>query len=259
MADDRVYIYGVIRDGCTLALDAPPVSGDGRVYTVVHGGLAAVVSDGSLPRYELTRRNIRYHQAVLDCVLPVTDVLPARLGTTLPSVASVTEELLDERRAELERLLDFVSGRIELGLKVSWTDMQRVFREVVADDAHLRTMRDRVAGRRGPAAYQARVDLGDQAGQALAAKRTREADKLVTALVPHAVSVRRNDPMSDLMVLNAAFLVDRAGIAAFQEAVDALDVANQGRLGFLLAGPLPAFNFVALHITSKADARLLRR
>jgi hypothetical protein len=250
----RIYIYGVIRDDHPLAVSAPPVSGDGLVYPIVHRGLAAVVSDGSLPRYELTRTNIRSHQAVLDCVMQTADVLPARLGTTLPTAEEVVEDLLEARHDELVRLLDYVTGRIELNLKVSWADLERAFREVVGEDTSLRALRDRLAARRGRAGYDAQLELGDRAARALAAKRTREADRLVTALAPVTVSARQNDPMSDLMILNAAFLVERQQMAAFEEAVGDLDHANQGRLSFLIAGPLPAYNFVALHIVSKSEA-----
>jgi hypothetical protein len=256
---DRVYIYGVIRNDHMLAISARPVSGDGLVYPIVHRGLAAVVSDGSLPRYELTRTNIRGHQAVLDCVMQTADVLPARLGTTLPSAGEVVEDLLEERHDELVRLLDYVTGRIELNLKVSWADLQCAFREVVAEDSGLRALRDRLAARHGAARYNGQLELGDRAAQALAARRTREADQLVTALAPVTVSARQNAPMSDLMILNAAFLVERQRIGAFEEAVASLDDANQGRLSFLLAGPLPPYNFVALHVVSKSETHAERR
>ena len=58
----RVYLYGVIRDGEPLVLDAPPINGDGPVRAIPHRGLAAVVSDDPLPRYELTRKNVRGHR-----------------------------------------------------------------------------------------------------------------------------------------------------------------------------------------------------
>jgi len=256
MTDDtgRIYLYCVIRDSGPLAVDAPPVSGQGTVYPITDGGLTAVVSDGGLPKYELTRTNVRAHQAVLDCVLPSADVLPARLGTTLPAADDVVENLLRERRGELLSLLDKVAGRVELGLKVSWADLQDAFREVVAGDAGLRALRDRLAARRGAAPYAAQLELGDRAGQALAAARAREADRVIAALAPCAADVRRNDPMSDLMILNAAFLVGRRERRAFEEAVEALDRADTGRLRFMLAGPLPAYNFVALTVVSRAAA-----
>ncbi len=246
-----VYLYGVIRDGAAVVLDVPPISGEGPVYTIPHRGLAAVVSDvvgeSPLPRYELTRKNVRGHQAVVDGVMRTSDILPTRLGTVLPSAQAVVEELLEKRWAELGRLLERVAGRVELGLKVSWTDLQRVFREIVAADRDLRALRDRLAKHPRAVTHEARLELGGRAAQALAAKREGEADELVAALEPQAVSVRRNDPISELMVLNAAFLVDRRRTEAFEAAVEDLDRANGGRLGFLLAGPLPPYNFVGLN------------
>jgi Gas vesicle synthesis protein GvpL/GvpF len=241
-----VYLYGVTRAGDALVLDAPPITGEGPVYTIAHRGLAAVVSDGLLQRYELTRKNVRGHQAVVDSVMRTTDILPTRLGTVLPSVSSVVEDVLEKRWAELRGLLERIGGRVELGLKVSWTDLQRVFREVVAADRDLRALRDRLARRRTGATYEARLDLGDRAAKALEAKRTDEAEELVAALEPRAVSVCRNDLISELMVLNAAFLVERRGTEAFEDTVRDLDHRNGGRLGFMLAGPLPPYNFVGL-------------
>ena len=242
----RVYLYGIIRDPGKLVLDVPPISGDGAVYTIAHRGLAAVVSDDPLPRYEVSRKNVRSHQAVVNSVMRTCDILPTRLGTVLPGPQSVIEDLLEKRRAEMEQLLEHVRGRVELGLKVSWTDLQRVFQEVVAGDRDLRALRDRMARHPGSATYEARIDLGDRAAKVLAAKRTQEADELVAALEPQVAGVRRNDPISELMVLNAAFLVERGRTEAFDALVRELDGASGGRLGFMLAGPLPPYNFVGL-------------
>jgi hypothetical protein len=175
-----------------------------------------------------------------------SDILPTRLGTVLPSARSVVEDVLEKRWVDLGRLLERIADRVELGLKVSWMDLQRVFREVVAGDRDLRALRDRLAKHPTAVTYQARVDLGDRAAQVLEAKRGHEADALVSALESQAVSVCRNDPISELMVLNAAFLVERRRTEVFEAAVQELDRANGERLGFMLAGPLPPYNFVGL-------------
>lgn len=251
MADEAtgVYVYAVIRDGDRTEFDAPPISGEGPVYTIPHRGLAAVVSDSALlTRYELIRANVRGHQDVVDEVMRTGDIVPARLGFVLPSAQAVVEELLEKRWAELDRLCERIAGRVELGLKVSWTDLERVFGEIVADDRDLRALRDRLAKHPRAATLEARLELGGRAAAALAARREREADELVAALEPQAVSVRRNDPISDeLMVLNAAFMVDRGRTETFEAAVQELDRANGGRLGFLLFGPVAPYNFVSLN------------
>ncbi|MGD0246456.1 MAG: GvpL/GvpF family gas vesicle protein [Streptosporangiaceae bacterium] len=242
----RVYLYGVIRDGEPLVLDVPPINGDRPVRTIRHRGLAAVVSDDPLPRYELIRKNIRGHQAVIDGVMRTNDILPTRLGTVLPSARSVVEDVLEQRWAELGRLLERVRGRVELGLKVSWLDLQRVLGEIVAADRDLRTTRDRLVRHPAWVTHEARLALGGRAAEMLAVKREREADEIVTALEHQAVDVCRNDPISELMVLNAAFLVERRWTEAFETAVEKLDRGCGGRLGFMLAGPLPPYSFVGV-------------
>ena len=82
-----VYLYGVVRDGDPLVLDVPPISGAGPVYTLSHRGLAAVLSGDPLPSYEVTRKNVRGHQAVIDSVMRTTEILPTRLGTVLPNLS----------------------------------------------------------------------------------------------------------------------------------------------------------------------------
>lgn len=245
-----VYLYGVIRDGDAVVLDVPPISGEGPVYTIPHRGLAAVVSavvgEFPLPRYELTRKNVRGHQAVIDGVMQTSDILPTRLGTVLPSAQSVVEELLEKRWAELGQVLERIAGCVEFALKVSWTDLQRVFCELVAADRDLRARRDRLLKHPRAATHDARLELGGRAARALVAKVAGEADELVAALEPQAVSVCQKDPISELMVLNAAFLVDRRRTETFEATVQELDRANGGRLDFLLAGPLPPYNFVGL-------------
>ena len=243
--ESAVYLYGVVRDGDPLVLDVPPISG-GPVYTLSHRGLAAVLSDDPLPGYEVTRKNVRGHQAVIDNVMRTTEILPTRLGTVLPSPQWVVANFLEERWTELRRLLDRVAGRVELGLKASWMDLQFVFTEVVAGDRDLRALRDRLTRHPAAATYEGRLELGERAAKALTAKRQQEADDLAGALEPNAVDIRRNDPISELMVLNAAFLVDRPRIESFEAAVQDLDRVHAGRLGFVLAGPLPPYNFVGL-------------
>lgn len=189
---------------------------------------------------------MRGHQAVVDSVMRTSDILPTRLGTVLPSPRSVVEDVLEKRWGELRQLLERIAGRAELSVKVSWTDLQRILREVVAEDRGLRVLRDRLAKRPAAVTYEARIGLGGRAAQLLEAKRAQEADELVSALEPQAVGVSRSDPISESMVLNAAFLVERKRADAFEAAVGDLDHASGGRLGFVLAGPLPPYSFVGL-------------
>ena len=57
-----------------------------------------------------------------------------------------------------------------------------------------------------------------------------------------------NDNLSDMMLLNAAFLVDKSQEQAFDVQVHALGAAQAGRQIFQYVGPLPPYNFVDLRV-----------
>ena len=68
------------------------------------------------------------------------------------------------------------------------------------------------------------------------------------ALEPLAVETRLNQNQTDMMLLNAAFLVDKSQEQAFDARVQALGEAQAGRQIFRYLGPLPPYNFVDLRL-----------
>jgi hypothetical protein len=57
-----------------------------------------------------------------------------------------------------------------------------------------------------------------------------------------------NDNLGDMMLLNAAFLVDKTQEQAFDAQVQTLGAAQAGRLIFQYVGPLPPYNFVDIRL-----------
>jgi len=70
-------------------------------------------------------------------------------------------------------------------------------------------------------------------------------------LTPLAVDTRRNNVYGEMMVLNAAFLVEKAREPEFDAAIQALDGEMNNLMTFKYVGPLPPFNFVDLVISWK--------
>ena len=97
-----VYLYGVIRDGDPLGSTYRRSVTPARFTRSSHRGLAAVLSNEPQARYEVSRKNVRGHQAVIDGVMRTTEILPTRLGTVLPSPQWVVENFLEERWSELD-------------------------------------------------------------------------------------------------------------------------------------------------------------
>jgi hypothetical protein len=218
------------------------------VRTIAAGDLAAVVSDSPVFRYDVTRANLLAHQRVLEEAMQRSDVLPVAFGTVAASDRDVQEALLDREREALEENLDYVRGRVELGLKVLW-DRERLFDEVVAENPEIRHRRDRIAGQGPDAAYFERIRLGELTEAAIALKRDLESEAILEALAPVTVDMRTNQILTETMVLNAALLVEKSRVSELDTRVQRLGAAEADRLRFQYVGPVPPYNFVNLSVS----------
>jgi hypothetical protein len=176
-----------------------------------------------------------------------SDVLPVAFGTVAESDQQVQERLLHGAADELHRALEAVRGRIELELKVLWNE-ERVFADIVAENDDMRALRDSLAGQPPEATRDGRIRLGELVAAALQRKSEAEAAALLEALKPLAVETRVNNNLGDMMLLNAAFLVDKSQEQAFDAKVQALGEAQAGRQIFQYVGPLPPYNFVDIRL-----------
>lgn len=247
--DVGIYVYCVaqstpLRDRC--AFSSPAIGGEGRpVHTVEFMDLSAVVSDSPPARYDVSRANMLAHQHVVEEVMGCSDVLPVRFGTIARSIAEVEDKLLRRRFGELHGLLHSVQGRVELGLKVFW-NRERMLHEIADESAQIRALRDAIAARPPESTHYDRIKLGELIEREITRKRDQEAEATLAPLRPLAMDVRVNKILTDTMVLNAAFLVDKQRESLFDAAVNRLDEPQLGRLVVKYVGPVPPYNFVSL-------------
>jgi hypothetical protein len=227
---------------------SPGIGGRGDVVrTVEYADLAAIVSDSPEVRYDVSRENLMAHQRVLEEAMTRSDVLPVAFGTVAGSDREVEEKLLKREFDELHRYLEHIRGRVELGLKALW-HQERLFSEIVAENDEIRALRDSIADRPPDAAYYDRIELGERTTAAINLKRDQEAESILEALRPLAVETRLNRNLTDMMILNAAFLVDKDRVQAFDAKVQALGEVQAERLLFQYVGPLPPYNFVNVSV-----------
>jgi hypothetical protein len=247
------YLYCIIRcseerifDG-VAAIGAP----DLPVHTVPWGGLAAVVSDSPVERYEATRQNLLSHERVIEAVMQEQTPLPVRFGTVAESgkgagtVANI-QKLLRTRAAELDGLLHEMEGKVELGLKAFWRSEKLVFDEIVAKDERIRALRDALQRTSGGASQAARIQLGEMVKAALARKREAEAARILAPLRLIAERVAENPVLLDRMIVNSAFLVRRDREAEFDRPVAALDRERGEQIRLMYVGPVAPYNFVRI-------------
>jgi len=230
------YVFGVV------ASPAPMPAG-----VVAEGSLAALVEPVSLAEFgrealverlndrEWLETHARAHQDVLQAACAAAPVVPLRFGTIFDDLEDV-RAMLRSRRHELEAALEYVRGRVEIGVK-AW---------VAPASAEARRPAAPVTGR---AYLEQRLGARVQAEEASAAlaEVARAAHERLLACSVEAVANRpqpreltgRDEPM----ILNGAYLVDDAD--AFRAEVAALAAGCAARgIDFEVTGPWPPYNFV---------------
>ena len=244
------YVYGVALaepfENGHPPLGVPGIGGRGApVRTIALQDLVAVVSDVAGLRIDLKREHLLDHQRVLEEVLRRSDVLPFSFGTVATNDEEVREVLLRDGYDALREQLEYVRGCVELEVKVFW-DQERLFAEIAADNDEVRALRDRLFLRPGDADSVDKIALGQLTEAEIARKSEWEAGLVLEALESLAIEGLVGGNLSDTMLLNAAFLVERAREEEFDGAVSSLADARAGRMVFNYVGPLPPYSFINL-------------
>lgn len=247
------YIYCVIE--AREAHDFGPIGiGTGsRVYTVHYQNLAAVVSDTPIRIYDPTRENVLAHELVNETVMREHTVIPVSFGTIFRTDNDIVELLRSTYQA-FDDVLQKMKNKIEFGLKVLW-DRDRVVARLEESDEEIRRLKEEITGNAQGSTYFARMQLGRLIEAGLERAAAQYVMDIHESLRPVAVASRSNKPIGDRMMMNAAYLVERAREAEFDDAVRALSSKYEDVLAFKYTGPWPPYNFVNIKLRlERADA-----
>src|SRR5438477_3960228 len=250
--DGGKYVYCIIRSDRQCEFGAIGIGGGQRVFTVAFQDLAAVVSDTPIVIYDPTRDNVLSHEFVNETVMKEFTVIPMSFGTVFRSEDDVSELLRSTYQA-FSDVLDKMQDKIEFGVKVLW-DRDKVVANLEGENDEIRRLKEEISRHTTSSTYFARMQLGRLIEAALEEMGTRYVSEIHDALKPVAVASRSNKPIGDKMILNAAFLVDRASEQAFDDRVKETSRKYEELLTFKYSGPWPPYNFVNIKLKlEKAD------
>jgi hypothetical protein len=209
------------------------------------GDLAAVVSDW--PQHKIQRTNdtvdparVWQHERVVERVMAGRPVLPVRFGTILTSDERVQAVLL-ERQGIMNADLVHVAGCVEMGVRVLWEPPAVAAAPVIVQESG---SLDFAGGQKPGMRYLQQRAAEEQARRSIQVQGQALASALVKALRIQAVDARQSVLQTERMLLNAAFLVPKQDVAAFERRVEQLR-HEHGRLAFLCSGPWPPYHFVS--------------
>lgn len=196
-------------------------------------------------RYLASRKNLLGHERVLEAAMQAgyRTLLPLQFGLIIETWDRVIEELIAPRGESLRRLFAKLDDRREVSVKVLW-EPDAELNQLMAENAELREERDRLEGK------QLSMDQVVNIGQSIEAAIDERKEQVVEAfrqrLNPLAVEVIENDPMTNVMIYNAAYLIPWVEEAKFSQAIEDLDGQFEDRLRIRYNNFTAPYNFAQL-------------
>jgi hypothetical protein len=205
------YVYCVIKaPEEKLSFGEAGFEGE-EVYTMDYRDLAPVVSDVVYREYAVDEEEeVEAHRRVVEQVMREHSVLPVAYGMAFKN-RKLLQVAMGAGYQAMQKAFLVVEDKVELGIKVFLPKDLEGWNE--AQRAECRT-------------------------------------DFLKSLKEKAADSKELKLFSDRLILNAAFLVERARIEEFSEQVSQL-VSKYGGAKVQYSGPWPAYNFVDIHILGK--------
>ncbi len=239
------YLYAIVPGSDAKSFDSLGING-GRVYTISDGDIAAVVSDVINQKIRPERRHFAAHQGVLKRLLEETDLLPMSFGIISAgskAVRGFLERNHDALLVELQR----VSGKVEMGLKVSW-DVSNIFEYMVSTHTELLEARDRLLSSQNKPSQEEKIEIGQLFEDLLTADRERHAGVVEDVIGPKCFEVKRNKCPDERSVMTLACLVGRSSLPDFESVVLQAAGLFDDNFVFDYNGPWAPHNFVEIEV-----------
>jgi hypothetical protein len=236
------YVYAFTHS--THPLPVAGMAGVGPVATplrvVREQDLAAVVSDAP-EDLRAKRRDLGMHHRILEVLSGGGPVLPMRFGMLAADDAAVQARLAAEA-GHYRELLSRVEGKVELNVKGLHRE-ESLLRELLLEHRTLRE-RNETLRANGGGTYYDKVAFGERLAAAIEARRSRDAQRVLAELRPHAAQVSLAPPASGCFV-NASFLVGAAARGGFEGALARVRQELAELAELRVHGPLPPYSFVS--------------
>ena len=241
------YIYCIIASSEAQSFGPLGIGGRGdELRTILYDDIAAVVSDSPVISYSVSRENMLAHEKAIEEIMKKYTVLPVRFCTIAQDEDKVKKILEIEHDKFAELLKDF-DGKKELGLKAIFKE-EVIYKEIAEKYEDIKSLKKALLSEPPAKTYYLRVEVGRKVEAALQEEKDTYKEEILNTLSPLSQDTKVNTPYGELMIISAAFLVENAKEAEFDQNVQALADKYGDKIKFKYTGTLPPFNFVNLVI-----------
>jgi hypothetical protein len=244
------YIYCIINSGQPRSFGPLGIGGRGdQLHTICFNGIAALVSNAPIGKYRVSRDNSLAHEKAIEMVMAEYTVLPVRFATIAEDEERV-KRILEKEHDRLKDLLDGIKNKTELGLKAIFEEGV-IYKDILEKYEDIRLLKEKIAAIAPEKSHYQRMKIGKMVQDALQRERQIVKDDIINTLSPLAVEVKTNDTYGELMIINAAFFVEKEKEADFDQQVQQFGDKYSDMVTFKYVGPLPPFNFVNITINTE--------
>lgn len=246
------YIYGIIRHSAPIEYGQMGIGNRAdMVYGINYKNITAIVSNSPIIQYEARRVNMMAHEKVLEEVMKRFTVLPVRFSTISEhNDDSGILKILEKDFEKFDNLLTKMEGKKELGLKILAHDAA-IYESIIEKHDDIRLLRSKLINLPVDKTHYQRMKIGEMVAEALKKEIANYKNIVLDVLNPLADDVKINDNYGEMMILNAAFLINNISEPEFDKAVYDLDEKYGKIMTFKYVGTLPLYNFVNLVINTK--------
>jgi hypothetical protein len=166
------------------------------------------------------------------------------------TIAEDEEEVQRILQAEYDRfreLLIQMKDKTELGVKAVFKE-EVIYKDIMEKYEYIRVLKEKIADLPPERTHHQRMKIGEMVEAALQQEKQIVEEDILNTLSPLAVEVKTNNPYGELMIINAAFLVEKEKEAEFDHHVQELGNKYGEKVNFKYVWSLPPFNFVNLVI-----------
>lgn len=239
-----LYLYGVFPAPGPHRLEVPGLDGQ-PVATHVIEDFAFLYSEARQERYLASRKNLLGHERVLEAAMNqgALTLLPLQFGLIIETWERVVHELLEPHSEQLKQLFAKLVGYREVSIKVMWQADQELT-QLMVEAEDLRRARDRLEGKL--LNMEEVIAIGQAIEQAMQQRKETVINAFRKVLTPFAAEVVENEPLTDAMIYNTAYLIRWEAEAAFGEAIETVDAQFKDRLRIRYNNFTAPFNFAQL-------------
>lgn len=223
-----------------------------EIYTISYQDISALVRDSDIVDYTRMRKDILArllvdHQTVIERIMATQDtIIPMRLGTYALDETEV-KEILNKGYNLIKHILEKVRDKIEIDVAATWSNFNVMMKEA-GEEREVKEFKERLLANPKGITVDDQMRIGFMLKKVLDDRREEFARRMLERLRDLSEDTRTHELMDDNMVLNSAFLINKAKHKDFEIRVEELNIEFAEKLNFRCVGPLPPYSFYTLEI-----------